>query len=100
VFSLDGKLLEMNDLDYGHGKNKKAFGALAIIQAMRFWAGSDSINETQDELDLAVIRPLAQLGGMQYGRARETFELPRPSLGTEMERPGSNLPDFVRRRDM
>ncbi|KAL3490030.1 hypothetical protein BJX62DRAFT_226135 [Aspergillus germanicus] len=100
VFSIEGKLREMKDLDYGHGENKKAFGALAIIQATRFWARSDAINETGDELDLAVLRPLVQLGGMQYGRVRETFELPRPSLGTELERPGSNLPDFVKRHDV
>jgi flavin reductase (DIM6/NTAB) family NADH-FMN oxidoreductase RutF len=100
VFSIEGKLLEMKDLDYGHGENKKAFCALAIIQATRFWARSDAINETGDELDLAVLRPLVQLGGMQYGRVREAFELPRPSLGAEMERLGSNLLDFVKRRDV
>ncbi|KAJ0422046.1 hypothetical protein BJY00DRAFT_311447 [Aspergillus carlsbadensis] len=95
VFSIEGKLLEMKDLDYGHGENNKAFGALAIIQATKFWARSDAITHSGDELDLAVLRPLVQLGGMQYGRVRETFELPRPSLVAEMERPGSNLPEFV-----
>ncbi|KAL2830430.1 hypothetical protein BJY01DRAFT_227213 [Aspergillus pseudoustus] len=97
VFSIEGKLLEMKDLNYGHGDNKKAPGALAIIQATRFWARSDAINETRDELDLSVLRPLVQLGGMQYGRVRETFELPRPSLAMEMERPGSKLPDFLKK---
>ncbi|KAL3454094.1 hypothetical protein BJX65DRAFT_317854 [Aspergillus insuetus] len=100
AFSIEGKLLEMKDLDYGHGENKKAFGALAIIQATRFWAREDAINGTHDELDLTLLRPLVQLGGMQYGRVRETFELPSPSLGTEIKRPGSNLPDFVKRRDV
>lgn len=29
------------------------------------------------EIDLSVIRPVAQLGGISYDRVVETFELPR-----------------------
>ncbi|CZR57927.1 related to conserved protein/domain typically associated with flavoprotein oxygenases, DIM6/NTAB family [Phialocephala subalpina] len=85
VFSIEGRLLEMKELDY-HGAREagKPTGALAIIEGMRFWVREDAINESREDIDLAALRPLVQLGGIQYGRVRETFELPRPSLGTEL----------------
>jgi flavin reductase (DIM6/NTAB) family NADH-FMN oxidoreductase RutF len=88
VFSIEGKLLEIKDLDY-HGKGKlgKPTGALAIIEATRFWVWKDALNEERSEISLEILRPLTQLGGISYGRIRETFELPRPSHSeTEIER--------------
>lgn len=80
IFSIEGKLLEMKSLDYhGAGTAGKPFGSMAIIQATRFWVREDAINEARDEIYLSVMRPSVQLGGIQYGRIRETFELPRPS---------------------
>jgi len=43
----------------------------------------DAINETRNDIDLSVLRHLTQLGGIQYGRVRETFELTRLALATE-----------------
>jgi flavin reductase (DIM6/NTAB) family NADH-FMN oxidoreductase RutF len=91
VFSIEGKLLEMKDLDYGHAKLVKPSGSLAIIQATRFWVREDALGEDGEDIDLSVMRPLVQLGGIQYGRVRETFELPRPSLATELANKSSGL---------
>lgn len=85
IFSIEGKLLEMKPLDYhGQGKPAHEMGAIGIIQATRFWVRKDALNEARDEVDLSVMRPLVSLGGIQYGRMRETFELPRPSLAREL----------------
>jgi flavin reductase (DIM6/NTAB) family NADH-FMN oxidoreductase RutF len=99
VFSIEGKLLEMKSLDYhGHGKSGKPTGALAIIEATRFWVREDAISDTKDEIDLEVLRPLVQLGGIQYGRIREVFELPRPDLRTELANERSGLAQFMEKR--
>ncbi|PMD42709.1 hypothetical protein L207DRAFT_553682 [Hyaloscypha variabilis F] len=96
IFSIEGKLLEVKELDYhGKGKEGKPTGSLAIIEATRFWVREDAINEERSEIDLDVLRPLTQLGGISYGRVRETFELPRPSFATEMTREGSDLKNFL-----
>ena len=85
IFSVEGKLLEMKQLDYHghHAREGQRSGALALIEAVRFWVREDAINETRDDIDLGVLRPLVQLGGISYARVRETFELPRPRLDLE-----------------
>lgn len=96
IFSIEGKLLEVKDLDYhGKGNEGKPTGSLAIIEATRFWIRDDAINEERSEIDLGVLRPLTQLGGISYGRVREMFELPRPSFAGEMEKEGSDLEKFL-----
>ena len=68
--------------------------SLAIIEATRFWVREDVINEEKSEIDLGILRPLTQLGGLSYGRVRETVELPRRSFASEIEKEGSNLKEF------
>ncbi|KIV88633.1 hypothetical protein PV10_08299 [Exophiala mesophila] len=103
IFSVEGRLLEMKSLDYGgyHAKQGKPSGALAIIQATRFWIREDAINEDGSEISLDVLRPLAQLGGISYGRINGTFELPRPRLAEELRDESKGLhrllPDTVDR---
>jgi hypothetical protein len=41
------------------------------------------------------MRPLVQLGGISYGRVRETFELPRRSLAAELEDESKGLRPFL-----
>jgi len=97
VFSIEGRLLEMKSLDYrGHAKLGKPTGALAIIEATRFWVREDAVNEAGDDVDVAAMRPLVQLGGIQYGRIRETFELPRPALATELQNDENGLRNFLK----
>lgn len=96
VFSIEGKLLEMKSLDYhGHAAQGKPTGALAIIEAKRFWIQEDALNESRDNVDFAALRPLVQLGGISYGRVRDTFELPRPSLKSELENEEKGLTRFL-----
>lgn len=96
VFSIEGKLLEMKSLDYhGHAAEGKPTGALAIIEAKRFWVQEDALNEAGDNVDLESLRPLVQLGGISYGRVQDTFELPRPSLKTELEDKDKGLAKFI-----
>lgn len=96
VFSIEGKLLEMKSLDYhGHAAHGKPTGALAIIEAKRFWVQEDALNEDRDNVDLEALRPVVQLGGISYGRVRDTFELPRPSLKTELEDKDKGLTRFM-----
>jgi flavin reductase (DIM6/NTAB) family NADH-FMN oxidoreductase RutF len=96
IFSIEGKLLEIKSLDYhGHGDSGKPTGSLAIIEATRFWVRKEAINEERSEIDLGILRPLTQLGGISYGRVRETFELPRPSFSSEIAKEGSNLGQFL-----
>jgi flavin reductase (DIM6/NTAB) family NADH-FMN oxidoreductase RutF len=68
VFAIEGKLREIIELDY-HGKGKlgKPAGALGIIEASRFWVREDAINEEKSKIDLEILRPLTQLGGISYG---------------------------------
>jgi flavin reductase (DIM6/NTAB) family NADH-FMN oxidoreductase RutF len=95
IFSIEGKLLEMKDLSYGHQDTGQPHGALAIIQATRFWVREDALNESGDDIDLAKLRPLVQLGGISYGRVRETFELPRPGLQAEMDDDSRGLKPYL-----
>lgn len=96
VFSIEGRLLEMKSLDYhGHAAQGKPTGALAIIEAKRFWVQEDALNEARDNVDLESLRPVVQLGGISYGRVRDTFELPRPSLKTELENEDKGLTKFI-----
>ncbi|KAL3417236.1 nitrilotriacetate monooxygenase component b [Phlyctema vagabunda] len=97
IFSIEGKLLEMKSLDYhGHAQSGKPTGALAIIEGKRFWVRDEALNEAQDEIDLSKLRPVVQLGGIQYARVRETFELPRPSLDAELADERKGLSRFLR----
>jgi flavin reductase (DIM6/NTAB) family NADH-FMN oxidoreductase RutF len=97
IFSIEGKLLEMKSLDYhGHAAKGKPTGALAIIEATRFWVQEGALNESQDNVDLQALRPLVQLGGISYGRVRETFELPRPSMETELRNEEKSLRKFLK----
>ena len=98
VFSIEGRLLEMKDLNYG-GHADKPSGGLAIIEATRFWVREDALNETRDDIQLSSMRPLVQLGGISYGRIRETFELPRPGLQAEMDNEARGLRKFLESKD-
>lgn len=96
VFSIEGKLLEMKSLDYhGHVAQGKPSGALAIIEAKRFWVEESALNEARDNVDLEALRPLVQLGGISYSRVRDTFELPRPSLQVELANKKKGLAQCV-----
>ena len=87
VFSVEGKLLEMKEMSY-HGEKKegKETGALAIIAGTRFWVREDALSDDRLDVSLEKMRPLVQLGGISYGRVRETFELPRGRTEEEIKK--------------
>lgn len=97
VFSIEGRLLEMKELDYGgkHAKEGKPSGALAIVEATRFWIRHDALSKGKDEIDLAIMKPLVQLGGISYGRVKDTFELPRPKVQEELDDESNGLKEIL-----
>lgn len=68
---------------------------ISIIEATRFWVREEAINDAKNEIDISALRPLVELGGIQYGRVRETFELLRPSLAAELEDESQELAKFL-----
>lgn len=76
VFSIEAKLTDMKEFE-NHAKPGMSIAALGIVEATRFWVREDAIDEDRSHVDLKVLRPVAQLGGISYARITETFELPR-----------------------
>ncbi|KAF6225312.1 hypothetical protein HO173_012836 [Letharia columbiana] len=76
VFSIEAKLTDMKDFE-NHAKPGMSIAAVGIVEATRFWVREDAIDEDRSHVDLKVLRPVAQLGGISYARITETFELPR-----------------------
>jgi flavin reductase (DIM6/NTAB) family NADH-FMN oxidoreductase RutF len=94
VFSVEARLLEMKELDYGKAEGE-ACGALAIVKGVRFWVREDALDEERGVFELEKLRPLLQLGGISYGRIGSTFELPRPGLEAELKDQEKGLRKFV-----
>jgi flavin reductase (DIM6/NTAB) family NADH-FMN oxidoreductase RutF len=76
VFSIEGKLVDSKEFNH-HTKPGFSIASLAIIEAKWFWIRSDALDETKNHIDLNVLKPIAQLGGIAYARVTETFERPR-----------------------
>lgn len=89
VFSIEGKLCEV--VEYKTSTTSAGHhGKLAIIEAPRFWAREDAIDADHEKLDLEVLRPVGQLGGISYARITDTFELARSNWATAMEPPAGS----------
>ena len=97
VFSVEGKLLEIKELNYhGEKESGEETGALAIIEGTRFWVREDALDESRMDVSLEKMRPLVQLGGISYGRVRETFELPRGRTDQELEKAEKGPAKFLK----
>ncbi|ETS75172.1 hypothetical protein PFICI_13656 [Pestalotiopsis fici W106-1] len=83
VFSIEGKVVDVNEFK-DHAKDGKSVAALVLIKATRFWVRSDASNADYSHIDLDKLRPIAQLGGMAYGRITSTFDRPRPRWNDEV----------------
>jgi flavin reductase (DIM6/NTAB) family NADH-FMN oxidoreductase RutF len=77
MFSIEGRLLEIKDFESKFTKGVKS-GSMAIIEGVHFWIREDALSKDQTTIDPAVLRPVARLGGMVYGRVMQAFEIPRP----------------------
>jgi flavin reductase (DIM6/NTAB) family NADH-FMN oxidoreductase RutF len=87
VFSIEGKLLNTQNFESRNPETPgKVTGALAVIEGVRFWVREDAINEDRSQIDPAVLRPVARLGGITYGRIVDGFEIPRAVLSQEKEK--------------
>ncbi|KAJ4146265.1 hypothetical protein NW754_001732 [Fusarium falciforme] len=86
VLSIEGKLVDIKEFD-GH-KPGMSSAAICLIKATRFWVQEDAANEDFSHIELDKLRPIAQLGGMSYGRISSTFELPRSRWADEQPRSG------------
>ncbi|RDW83355.1 FMN-binding split barrel [Coleophoma crateriformis] len=84
IFSVEGKLESTREFESKATPGKKT-GVLAIIEGTRFWVREDAINDERNIVDAAVLKPISRLGGITYGRTRETFELPRPDYRETVE---------------
>jgi flavin reductase (DIM6/NTAB) family NADH-FMN oxidoreductase RutF len=73
VSSIEGRLTDLKEFEH-HAKPGMSLTLLAIIEATRFWIREDAVNDDLSQIVLSVLRPMAQLGGISYGRMTETFE--------------------------
>lgn len=94
VFSIEGRLIDVVDYKTSRSpvRNK---GKLAIVEATRFWAREDAIDEERKSLDLNVLRPVGQLGGMSYARVSDTFEVERLNWKRAMASDGAELSELA-----
>lgn len=84
VFSIEGKLLNTQEFESRTHPGKKT-GVLAVIEGVHFWVREDAINEEQNLIDPAILRPISRLGGITYARVTDGFEILRPVLKRELE---------------
>jgi flavin reductase (DIM6/NTAB) family NADH-FMN oxidoreductase RutF len=98
VFSIEGRLIEAVEYKTSRpaARNK---GKLAIIEATRFWAREDAIDEKGTSLDLNVLRPVGQLGGSSYARVTDTFEVVRKNWKTAVASDGAELKELIKGKE-
>jgi flavin reductase (DIM6/NTAB) family NADH-FMN oxidoreductase RutF len=94
VFSIEGRLIEVVEYKTSRPAMRNK-GKLAIIEATRFWAREDAIDEERKSLDLNVLRPVGQLGGMSYARVTDTFEVERLNWKQAVASDGEGLSELI-----
>lgn len=85
VFSIEGKLESLREFESKVTPGKKT-AVLAVIEGTRFWVREDAINAERNIIDPAVLRPIARLGGITYGRTTQACEIPRPDYTETVEK--------------
>lgn len=76
IFSLECKLVDRKEFT-SHAKPGFSVASIALVEATRFHVRKDALDKDQIRIDLNVLRPIAQLGGISFGRITEVFEYPR-----------------------
>jgi flavin reductase (DIM6/NTAB) family NADH-FMN oxidoreductase RutF len=84
VLSIEGKVVDIKEFQ-GHRPGMSG-SAIFFVEATRLWVQEDAANEDFSHIELDKLRPVAQLGGMSYGRITSTFELPRTRWVDEQPR--------------
>lgn len=95
IFSIEGKLVSTQEI-HSKAKPGTVSGVMCIIEGVRFWAREDAINEDRSQLDPAVLKPVARMGGITYSRLGDMFEIPRPSFADVKQQPG--VQDLIKPR--
>ncbi|KAL4735096.1 hypothetical protein BDV11DRAFT_174172 [Aspergillus similis] len=84
VFSIEGKVIDIKEFA-PHQEGMSGSGVL-LIKATRFWVKEGVANEDLSHIELKKLRPVAQLGGISYGRITSTFERPRTRWAEEVKK--------------
>ncbi|RAK95701.1 uncharacterized protein BO80DRAFT_497580 [Aspergillus ibericus CBS 121593] len=95
VFSVEGKVVVIKEFE-AHEPGMSA-PAVVLIRATRFWMQEGAVDAEFSHIELEKLRPVAQLGGVAYGRITETFERPRKRWEDEIER--SELRELKEQQD-
>ncbi|KAJ5993539.1 nitrilotriacetate monooxygenase component B [Penicillium sp. IBT 35674x] len=83
VFSVEGKVVDIKEFA-DHQRPGMSIAATVLIEATRFWVKKGAADEDYSHIDLEKLRPVAQLGGVSYGRVVSTFERPRSKWDVEV----------------
>jgi flavin reductase (DIM6/NTAB) family NADH-FMN oxidoreductase RutF len=83
VFSVEGKVLDIKEFT-DHQRPGMSIAATVLIKATRFWVKEGTADADLSHIDLDKLRPVAQLGGVSYGRVVSTFERPRSKWDVEL----------------
>ncbi|KAH9204441.1 hypothetical protein DL95DRAFT_496154 [Leptodontidium sp. 2 PMI_412] len=84
IFSIEAKVESIREFDSRRMPGVKS-GSLVTLEATRFWAREDALNEEKNQLNLQVLRPMSRLGGITYGRVMQIMELPRPFFEQDLQ---------------
>lgn len=76
VFNIEGKVIDIKEFT-DHQQPGMSLAATVLIKATRFWVKEGTADPEYSHIDLEKLRPIAQLGGVSYGRITSTFERPR-----------------------
>ncbi|KAI9901670.1 hypothetical protein N3K66_003487 [Trichothecium roseum] len=82
VLSVEGRVVDIKEFS-DHQREGMSVAGMILIKATRFWAREDAVDDEGSHIDLEKLRPVAQLGGISYGRITSTFELPRQRWADE-----------------
>lgn len=84
VFSVEGEVVDIKEFE-AHQPGMSV-GGVVLIKGTRFWVQEGVADENLSHIELDKLRPIAQLGGMSYGRITSTFERPRVRWANEVKK--------------
>lgn len=74
-FSIECKLLHHYEIS--DKLDKMCTGGVLILEGLRFHVAEAALDEEHTTVDHNILKPVARLGGITYGRMTEGFELPK-----------------------
>lgn len=89
-FSVEAKLVDTHEWKLRRDP-QKATGVMCIVEGVRFHVREDLINEEQNVVDIAQLKPVSRLGGITYARVADGFEIPRPDYEEVKEEKESKI---------